>query len=306
MTVVSEFTQYITPDGETYDLSAVGNHGRWILSQEGWGTPPFSLLSYRRAQQHSDAFERFFLQPRVVSLLLRHDYVRRQGYWDGRQSLLTAIRPNRQNADPGTLRRVLPDGTVRDLEVYLDRGPGFTPTRGGVWDQWGFTELLRFFAPNPALTDPTLRTDTLSFPSFSELVFPITFPITFGGGLFIDSTNITYAGSWVSFPQIVLTGPMFKPVITNQTGGEVIELAYKIPSGRVVTIELADGVKTVTDDLGTNLYGTVTPESDFETWHLDPAPLAVGGVNTIGIVATGAVPGSTMMEINYYDRYVGM
>lgn len=303
---IQEFTEYITPDGESFDLSALVRHGRWVLSQQGWGSPSSRHLSIRGPSQHGEQFKRYYLEARTIQLLVRHDFCSREEYWGGRQALVTAIRPNRQNADAGTLRRRLGDGTVRDLSVHLEQGPGFTPTRGGMWDQWGFTEMLRFIASDPVLTDPTLRTVTFTPETLTNLVFPITFPITFGSTLLDDTQNITYQGSWHSYPVFVLTGPLQNPIITNQVGGEVVELNYNIPSGRVVTIDLAYGVKSVTDDLGTNLFGTLDPESDLEQWHLDPDPQASGGVNPVRVQATGAVPGESSIEVQYYDRYVGM
>jgi hypothetical protein len=110
----------------------------------------------------------------------------------------------------------------------------------------------------------------------------------------------------LSYPQIVLTGPIGYPIIYNNTTGESIEMTYKVSAGQVVTIDLSYGNKLVYDNIGQNLNGVISPTSDFATFHLEPAPVAVGGVNAIEIVATELTPGVSKVVLNYYERYLGI
>jgi hypothetical protein len=156
-----------------------------------------------------------------------------------------------------------------------------------------------------------------TFTPDASLVFPITFTpgvsITFGGGLIDVSTNLDYIGTWASLPTIVITGPINNPRIDNVTTGEKIELSTIIGLGRTVTIDLAFGQKTITDDLGNNLLGSLTTDSDLGTWHIAPTPEApqVAGQprptarNVIRL--RGDTPtGSTSVEVRYFTRYFGI
>ncbi len=301
---LAEFHEYITPDSVTYDLAVISKRGRWVISSEGWGFPSTRHLTERDPLGDLERMRVWYLNPRTISLVLRQDFQNRISYWTGRGDLLDAFRPNR--GAEGTLRRYLPDGSIRDLAVRLDRGPAFTPRSPSSWDQRGFAELIRFIAPEPWVTDPIQRSVTFSLAALNNLVFPITFPITFGSSLLNDIENLTYNGTWDSFPQIVITGPLNAPIITNDTTGLAVALTYNIPTGRVVTIDLAYGVKTVADDLGVNLIGTVTSVSDLGNWHLTPAPRAVGGVNVIRVQGSQAVAGVSGIALNYFDRYIGI
>lgn len=302
---IRELTQYITPGGTVYDLTVPSRVGRWVMSQTGWGLPPIEYVSSRGPIQNGQTLRRYFLRPRTVQLLIRHDFCNRDDYWAGRGELLDTLRINQGN-DGGTLRRHLTDGSLRDLTVYLVAGPAFTPNPGNTWDEFAYTEALRFTAYDPVVFDPTLKTATFSLAALTNIVFPITFPITFGSTLIDETQIVNYLGTWESLPTIILTGPLNVPTITNVTTGEVIDVQYNIPAGRVLTIDLTYGVKTVLDDLGANFIGTITPASDFGTWHLAPAPEATGGDNSIRVQATGASPGVSGIALQYFDRYLGI
>ena len=112
--------------------------------------------------------------------------------------------------------------------------------------------------------------------------------------------------TWAESPIIVITGPINGVSITNETTDELLELVYNIPSGRVVTINLAHDKKTIEDDLGTNLRGAISSDSDLATFHLAPDPEAADGNNTIAVSGSGAEPGTTSIAIQYYNRYGGI
>lgn len=200
---------------------------------------------------------------------------------------------------------MLPDGTSRDIDVFISSGPIFaSPT--GHWDEWGFTEALRFIAPDPTFYNPTLQTVTWSLdPGQTELEFPITFPIefTFTG---IDQTNsVSYTGTWPSFPGIVITGPLYGFKIENTDTQEIIELNHVIDAGEVVTITLDYGNKTVVSSTLGNIIGTVTLDSDLATFHIAPDPQAASGTNHFHLTGTGA-DANTQVVLSYYTRYIGI
>lgn len=300
-----EFDYYRTPDGVLYDLSNF--ELRWLLSQSGEGMPPIDYRTQRGPFQHGVTLLDYFLKPRVVQAVAQRQATCRQDYWDMRADMLNYLRPNRQAANtlaPGQLRKIMPDGTTRDLDVLIQSGPGFEG-RGADWEEWSVQELLRFTAFDPVFYDPTQQSLTFILAATNNLVFPITFPIQFGGSVLDYVQTVTYAGTWLSYPSIILTGPLNTAIVENQTTGESITFTYNIPAGRVVTIDLAYGAKTVADDLGTNLIGNIDPASDLATFHLAPDPEAAGGVNTLHLTASG-LTGDSGISLIWYARYIGI
>jgi hypothetical protein len=490
---IREFHQYISPDGKVYDLVTASRKGRWVMQSQGWGTPPIEYITQRGAFQHGETVKDFFLTPRTIQILIDQSFCNREAQWTGRATLLDAIRPNRQTsptgATPGTLRRILPDGSKRDLKVFISEGPTFDPSPDDGWQEHSFKEVLKFVAYDPVIFDPTVQSYVEDFSTAGHtldlqisnsaddilcyyysamhpwllssaltlaagynsssvkkmgtgLVFR-NFTVPYGaiitlaylqfkslsdansttvnsriigqkertpaafstiadyqirrgtvvGGpddsklttayvdwdnigtwwretwynspdiatiiqeitdlgisglvnaicLFWDDheargtqsaavyrpakrfedssadaaklhieystagiTNITYLGTWLTYPTIIITGPLNDAVITNQETGEKIQLDYNIPAGRIVTIDLAYGVKTIKDDLGVNLIGVLSADSDLATFHIAPDPEVANGLNHISITGTGESIGTTQIEIQFYTRYIGI
>ncbi len=302
------FISYISPDGREYPLHTPHQFGRWVVSFSGFGTPPIDYITQRGPFQHGVTVKDFFLRPRVIQLLIRQAFCDRVAWWAGRAALLNEIRPNRQatatGATPGTLRIVETDGTTRDLSVFITEGPRFEPRVSGEWDEWAFMEALRFIAHDPVAFDPDEVTAAFMITLDDDLVFSITFPIRFGAGDLDDTLAVTYPGTWLTFPIITIVGPVETPRIDNNTTGEKIEFSIDIGPGRTITIDLSEGAKTVVDDLGSNLIGGITSDSDLGTFHIAPDPEAPGGVNDLrlrGIHPTG----STSVSLAYFSRYFG-
>jgi hypothetical protein len=462
------------------------------MQSSGWGTPPVDYITQRGTFQHGETVKDYFLTPRTIQLLIDQSFCDRDSQWAGRASLLDAIRPNRQltatGVVPGTLRRILSDGSIRDLKVFISEGPSFDPDLGDGWQEHSFKEVLRFIAHDPVIFDPTLQSYVEDFGDLGHvldlqvnnnndeiLVYydgadwvawtPTTHIIVGyfstgvykeGGGIKFnnisipqgsiistaylslksshtinedtvnsritgnkeanpavfttladyktrrgtvvggaDDTKITtaqvdwdtiahwvadtwydspeiktiiqeiieqagwvpgnplvifwddhddrsthagntirladtyfgnpangaklhieyntagvlyipYIGTWLSYPKIIITGPLNDAVITHQETGEKLQLDYNIPAGRIVTIDLAYGEKTVKDDLGVNLIGVLTSDSDLATFHIAPDPEVAGGLNHISVVGAGESIGTTQVEVQFYNRYFGI
>ena len=311
-----EFLKYIAPDAEEYEFHVPSPRvGRWVVSQSGWGTPPIEHITQRGPFQHGETVKDYFLRPRTIQLLIRQEFCDRKDWWDGRGNLLDYIRPNRQltptAAEPGQLILITSNNEERALDVFIAEGPRFEPRRQGIWDEWSFQEVLRFVAFNPAVYDPTEVAIAEASGIDEELVFPITFDvpglveIRFGRGNIDLTPNINYTGTWESLPIIEIRGPLDNPIIDNVTTGEKVELAYNVPPYRTVTIDLRYGYKTVQDDLGNNLIGTVTTDSDLATFHIAPNPEAPLGVNAMRFRGNNA-NSATLITLRYYTRYYGI
>jgi len=304
--VFPEYDIYIAPDGTEVRFDRTSD--RFIQTFDGYGMSPIKYLEQQGAFQHGVSIYDYRLQKRVIQWTIRQNGCSRWDYWEKRGDILNLLRPNRHtvnNFGPGKLRKFLPDGTMRDIDVHLELGPIFSSPQG-FWDEWGFTEVIRFIATDPTFYDPTSGSLVWNLgPAQTQLVFPITFPIQFGYTIISGSNTITYTGTWMTFPTITIRGPIAGLILTNTTTGEKIQLNYKVKAGETVTISLVFGNKTVTNQDGTNLIGTVSTDSDLSTFHIAPDPEAPGGVNTI--TASGAASSPvTRITLSYYTRYIGI
>lgn len=294
---------YITPDGIEYSLHSPGV--RLTIQQDGTGMPPIEYLTQRGPYQHGETLINFHLRPRIIEVLLRFDACNRDDYWRNRGGILTHLSPRRQalgELATARLRQVTSTSEFRDIDCLVQEGPSFTPHDRGVWDEWAFTDIVRFICFNPLYYNPAQQSSVYG-PLTGELTFPITFPILFTSANV--SSNVTYLGNWPEFPTIIITGPVNRPIITNTTTGEVIDLNTEILAGETITIDLSYGQKTVTKQDGTNLIGFITSDSDLTSFHLEPAPGATGGINVIDISSSGG-GGATSITLRWYNRYLGL
>lgn len=302
-----EFERYVSPDGLIYRFN--DDIDRFVWGFQGEGMSPIEYLTQRGPFQHGDSVLDYRLRPRIVTLIHRRNMCDREDYWEKRAEILNYLRPNRQaigSFNTGILRKQLPNGDIRDLNVLITEGLNFDSV-DDHWDQFSFEQAIRFTAWDPLYYGATNHTLTFVPESNDDLVFPITFPIEFGSGFIDEVFNITYEGTFASFPAIVITGPASGPTFYNTTTGESLGLNYDIPAGVIVTINLQEGRKTVEDNLGNNLIGTVSlTDGDIATFHLEPDPGAPGGVNAMRLTVAGTIPGQTSVAFTYQDRYIGV
>lgn len=306
----NEYHSYIDPTGTEYLLHAPGVR-TVFQSPEGTGMPPIQYLTQRGPLQHGVSLKGFFLQPRIVQMLIRYDYCNRDDYWRGRGGLLDALRPNRQGLNStttGRLRAILSTGDIRDLNVLVEAGPTFAPHGLGTWDEFAFTDTIRFIGFDPLYFNPSQQSCTFSDSSQDQLVFPITFPITFSPIVFTSNCAANAArnsGTWFTFPTIIITGPITGPRITNTSIDEFIALDYTLLAGESITIDLAYGQKTVTKNDGSNLIGFVTADSSLGTFRLETHPTVLNGDNIISVFGSG-ISINTSFVLSWYNRYVGL
>lgn len=294
---------YITPEGVSYPLHAPP--WRVVLSEEGFGTPPLEYVTDRAPFQHGDNVRAFFVGPRTVQLIVLHNFCGRKEYWEGRDLLLNTIRPRMGEVapTPGKLLYWLTGRKKRQLDVFLDSGPGFAPPESG-WREWTFTEALRFTAHNPSWYDPLAHAQTLLYSTPAlNLIFPITFPIVFDATAGI-ATYIIYDGSWIEYPIVDVVGPVTGFVLRNLVSGDEIGLTEAVPAGYTVTFSL-NGIKTVTGSDGANWINRVTPTSDLANFSLIPAPRAPNGRNDFQLSGTGT-DGNSRVIVRWYNRYFGI
>lgn len=305
-----EFDRLITPDDQVYKFN--NQVDQFVISGiSGLGMPPITYRVQKGPFQHGVTPLGFVLDPRVISFIHRRNGNCRDDYWNNRADLLDFLRPNRQPLgvfQTFVLRKILPNGNKRDLNVLIQQGPTFTGKVPGRWDEFSFSEALQFVAHDPVFFDPELFSVTMSLPTTlaDDIVFSFDFTFIFLGSGEGATDTITYNGTWQSFPTIIMHGPLTNPVVANLTTQEKIQLETTIAAGRTVTINLEFGNKTVFDDLGNNLIGDLSTDSDLATFHLAPTPEAPLGVNTMSVAASGMVNGQSQIFLQYFERYIGI
>lgn len=312
-----EFDYYLAPDGSRYDFD--NGADKFMFSFTGYGMPPIEYVKQRGPFQHGETLLDYRLQSRVVQLEHRRQatmHEGRQGYWENRADVLNWLRPNRQLANSfglGTLVKILPDNTKRNLDVLVQQGPVFAAQSIDTGEFLGWTDIIQFIAPDPTFYNPAQQTTIWAITVLLGKIYysafaptELKYPYFYGLDVVSGSTNITYPGTWLTYPTITFIGPLNQPVITNNTTNEKIQLSYNIAAGETVTVDLAFGNKTVTNNFGANLIGVVTPDSDLATFHIAPDPEAAGGVNNLTVSGGGGSAGLTQIQMSYYTRYIGI
>lgn len=301
-----EFDQIITVDGKTVTLDDYREFFTWGF--RGRGMPPMAHRTERGPFQHGDTLLNYVLRPRIISFMLRRNKCSRQEYWDARNELMDILRPNRHydTFDTVILRKIMPNRSMRDIRVMADAGPDFMESDEDRWEEFSYSEVLRFVAYDPTFFDPNeiIVSYALSS-SYNEMSFPITFPVRFTISENIEAFAVTNDGTWETYPDILFNGPITEPVIKNITTGEIIKMNYTIPAGGSVTISLSYGNKYVLDDFGNSLIGLISSDSDLASFHLAVDPIATNGVNSIGVSAYNLGTGSEVV-MRYFKRYIGI
>lgn len=272
-----------------------------LLAYGNLGAPPTEFITQQGYKQDGVNERDYILQPRTITVeLWRSPACDRQTYWDNRAALHEFLRPNRNGPITFTLRT--PNGNLRSLIVRADPGLVFPPNPDN--NSWDIQEQLDFIAFNPILFDSGGTVLALAVAVQTQLVFPITFPITFGtSDLFLTTGNITYTGTWESYPTITLTGPYTRATVTNVTTGVALFMAVAIPQGETRVITLTPGAQSIVDQNGVNRFSDLGPGSNLIDFNLRPDPEVPNGIQEITIQLVDGVNGISGAEIDYFNRY---
>lgn len=274
-----------------------------LLAYGNLGASPTEFITRRGYKQNGSTEVDFLLQSRTISVeLWRSAACDRQTYWDNRAALHEFLRPNRNGPIIFTLRT--PNGNLRSIVVRAD--PGLTFPAAPQNNNWAIQEQMDFIAFDPLFRSTAQSTITLTSTTQTQLVFPITFPISFGtSGLFLVTGNITYLGTWASYPIITLTGPYTRAVLTNQQTGVVIYMSVAIAAGEQRIIDLTPGAQSITDASGNNKFSDLGAGSNLIDFAIQPAPIVAGGIQQISIQLVDGT-GSAGASLAYYERFFAL
>lgn len=295
-----------TFDGETLFLGTIEGDPLFAISYGNYGMPPVQYLTRRGYKQDGSTVVDYTINDRSIMLTLHQvTPCSREQYWQYRAALIDFFRPNRGGALILTMREA--GGNKRSLKVYAAPGFVFSPRSP---DESGFIieEPLTFIAYDPIWYDPTTASAVLVGVSGSDLVFPITFPIVFDPDGVIFSTTINYVGNWVSYPIITIDGPYTSATIRNASTNVNIVLFIAIGVGEQRIINLTPGSQTVTDGMGVDKFGDLSPSpnSNLVDFNIRPHPQVLNGVNDIEVTLTGGAIGTSGVAFDYSARYIGI
>lgn len=275
-----------------------------LLAYGNLGAAPTNFITRQGYKQNGVTEVDYLLQPRNITIeLWRSGECDRQTYWDNRRELHDFLRPNRNGPLTFTLRT--PDGSLRSIVVRADPGMVFPAQSNN--NNWALQEQFDFIAFDPTFFNTEQAELTLTAASQLQLVFPITFPITFGtSDEFLSTGTINYDGTWKSYPTITLDGPYTRAVITNVTTGVVIFLSVAILIGEQRILNLTPGSQSITDANGVNKFSDLGVGSNLIDFALLPDPEVADGNQTITIQLVDGVAGTSGATLSYYERYFAL
>jgi len=217
-----------------------------------------------------------------------------------RRELIFALKPKSQS--PMALRLTFGTGAIRQIDVVYVEGLEFDGNdKSGFYHRTAI--VLR--AHNQVWYDPSKRVIQLGGSDISAYrEVPTSIPLRIGIAGFNQVVNVTYAGTYDSFPVIRLFGPMDRFYIQELTTGDYIELTVPIDDGDIVTIDTNYGMKTITDQDGTNLIQYYT--GDIATFRILATEVETTLHGNSYRVEADNTSSNSKVFFEYYNRYIGV
>jgi hypothetical protein len=253
-----EYVEYVSPDGKRYPMFG-GNKS--LVSWEGAGVPEIDYIVDSGPFQNGLTVRDYRYQSRNVTFGLHEAGSKRKNFYKSQKKLVDAARPTRSvDINPGYVKVWLEDGTQKEIEARLSKGPM------GDWggrengNPFDMMERITFFCPDPFWRN--VDQSSVSFSSQTQdqscLSDSLCFPFCVSTTSIVLTQNIVYTGTWFGDQfDIVITGPLSNPSIVNTTTGKNISLNYDIIDGEVVTISIDRNKESISSSLNGNIIGTV-------------------------------------------------
>lgn len=300
MSYLGDLHSLTTFDGNVFYFP---DASRAWTAYSGYGAPNIEYQTRRGYRQDGSTQEGYTISERVISVRWwERAACSRQEYWNLRAALHDFLRPNR--GGPLTLVLIQPDGTKRALRVRANPGMTFSADQNNMWN---VDEGVEFIAFDPIWYNPVVQTlsPIASQDDIGQLVFPITFPIVFGGGSRFYTQSITYTGSWRADLIMTILGPYDFAVLENATTGVSLKLQIPIIAGQQRIVRLLDDMQTVIDENGGSALGELSADSNLVDFTLQPDPIAANGINVLRANIGNGI-GYANFQIEYYQRFFAL
>lgn len=176
----------------------------------------------------------------------------------------------------------------------------FIPTAAYALGNLAKDVAIQWHATDPFFYSQT-QSNTIGLPvPGSGLVFPITFPLSFGSGGGVSSVSLTNSGDVECYPILTITGPCTYPSITNTSisGSPTIQFGVTMPAGDQLVIDM--DLKTATyytagSSLGQTAMATL--QQGWTWWSIQP------GVNQIQFASTDNVTVAGTLNVAWASSY---
>ena len=272
-----------------------------FLGHDGLGMPNINRFSQQGAQQHGHSDNGYRLKAREFSLLFQIESADAIEMWNYRTELLGYFAPY-QNP---IVEFNLLNGEQRRIDCHI-----VGDMRMGDKDQRRFYQRLAIMlqGPEPSFYDPTAEVLNFNLGGGADAFdVPTPVPTEVGASTIDQTSTINYAGTWLSYPTIRITGPITDAVVTNLATDEKLDFdGITIAAGDYYDIDTRYGYKTVVAKNGTNKIADLTSDSDLATFHIQPASAeAPNGDNSIRVEGS-SIDANTEVIVTYFVRYLGI
>lgn len=291
---------YAIVDGVEYDLN-YGDPAKFE-GEDDLGMPSLHRLEERGPMQHGSTDRGYRLDPRYPTYVCGIFAQTKALLRTRRLELLRIFRPSRTII----MKHILENDDIRYLDCLFSNGMKMPAQdrRAGIFQKVAI--VLK--ADDPTFYDPVV--ESLSFAlggGGGAWEFPWVVPWTVGASSIDQSINLEYDGDVSTFPNIIrITGPITDAIITNMSTGEKLDFdGVTIAGGDYYDIDLRYGLKTIVDSSGSDVFSDLSSDSDHATWHIAADDEVTDGINTIRVQGSG-ITATTKVEINYYNRYIGL
>jgi hypothetical protein len=196
----------------------------------------------------------------------------------------------------GAVRVTGPAGDVRELPARYMGGLDSI-----VEDDWAdlankYQGILVFGTEQPYWQDASDTVQSWQLLASLATFFPF-FPLRLSGSeIFADVVIDNGLSDVEAWPVWTITGPGSNPILRNLTKGLFTSIPVTLAAGESIVIDTRPGIKTVTKQDGTNLFGSMTTTSSL--WSL------AQGQNSIRIEFTAAVATVSTVQLNFKKRYL--
>jgi len=298
----AELHEIVTADGSILRLND-DDERRVMLYPSNAGLPPIKWITDNPFQIEGVVERGYKIQERTITLEVRFSTASRERYYEAREVLLNKLRPNRlSDTTPLQYTFIRADDTRRAIYGRA-LSPQFQRTNPDISDEHGFTETIIIECFDPIFFDPKQVSSAFGlFAADTDLSLPASFPLSFGG-IGNATIDLTYAGTWYSYPTLVVSGQCENWRLTNLATGKVVIFNKPMTANEVVTLNLSK--RTLVNNFGENLWGYLSPVSNIVSFKIEPDAVVPNGTQTLQFLANAGADALTA-QLQYYTRYAGI
>jgi len=150
-----------------------------------------------------------------------------------------------------------------------------------------------FFCPDPKYYDDALQTASLTVTNSLGRTYNRIYPLTYGGGSSAITTNVLNSGWAITYPTIVLNGPIYNPTLGSLTQGAAITILGSYSNTDIITLNLDSKLITLNGSPARNLV------AGGSNWFS-----AQPGANLFYMTGTGTLLGTTTGTITWRNAYI--